>query len=250
MEEETATKLLEVNHTFYQRLGKHFSATRLRLQPGVKKVAEKLLSVSEILDLGCGNGELAYYLVNAGYAGSYIGLDISREMLAEARQKTAASHNTFFYEVDIGKPNWPATAVLHMAKIKAAQYDAILAFAVLHHVPGAVLRIRLLREIHNLLAPGGLFTLSVWQFLKSARLVKKIQPWEKVGVQPVDVDKNDYLLDWQHGEYGLRYVHHFAEDELTELAEQTHFKIVDSFCSDGEGGNLGLYQIWEPINNP
>ena len=134
MEEETATKLLEVNHTFYQSLGKHFFATRSRLQPGVKKVAKKLLSVSEILDLGCGNGELAYYLVNAGYAGSYIGLDISREMLAEARQKTAASQNIFFYEVDISKSNWPATAVLQNENIKAAQFDAILAFAVLYNI--------------------------------------------------------------------------------------------------------------------
>jgi len=250
VDETTATKLLEVNHTFYQRLGKHFSATRARLQPGVKKIAENLLSVSEILDLGCGNGELAYYLARHGYAGSYIGLDISREMLAEARQKTAVNHNTFFYEVDISNPNWPATAVLQKESIKVAQYDAILAFAVLHHIPGTVMRVQLLRDIHNLLAPQGLFSLSVWQFLNSARLAKKIQSWEKIEIQPVDVDKNDYLMDWQHGEYGLRYVHYFAEDELEELAKQTFFKIVDSFHSDGEGGNLGLYQIWQPINNP
>ena len=250
MDETTATKLLEVNHTFYQRLGKHFSATRARLQPGVKKVAEYLLNVSEILDLGCGNGELAYYLAKYGYAGSYIGLDISREMLAEARQKTAANHNVLFYEVDISKPNWPATTELAKGNIKAAQYDAILAFAVLHHIPGTAMRIQLLREIHNLLAPQGLFTLSVWQFLNSARLAKKIQPWENIEIQPVDVDKNDYLLDWQHGGYGLRYVHYFTEGELEELAEQTHFKITDRFHSDGEGGNLGHYQIWEPINNP
>lgn len=250
MDETTATKLLEVNHVFYQRLGKHFSATRTKLQPGVKKIAENLLSESEILDLGCGNGGVAHFLTRRGYTGSYLGLDISRDMLAEARQKTAASHNAIFCEVDISKPNWPRTAGLQKAKIEAFQYDAILAFAVLHHIPGTAMRIQLLREIHNLLAPQGLFTLSVWQFLSSARLTKKIQPWEKIEIHPMDVDKNDYLLDWQHGEYGLRYVHYFTEDELNELAEQTYFKIVDWFHSDGEGGNLGLYQIWEPINNP
>ncbi len=250
MNEKIATKLLEVNHTFYQRLGKHFSATRTRLQPGVKKVAEHLLSESAILDLGCGNGKLAYYLTKHGFIGSYVGLDSSREMLTEACQKTAANNNISFFEVDITKPDWPAEVNFLEANGKAAQYDAILAFAVLNHIPGKAMRIQLLREIHHLLSPEGLFTLSVWQFLNSARLVKKIQPWQLIGLKPADVDKNDYLLDWQQGEYGLRYVHFFPDDELAELAELTHFEIASSYHSDGEGGNLGLYQAWKPINNP
>jgi tRNA (uracil-5-)-methyltransferase TRM9 len=250
VDETIATKLMEVNHTFYQKLGKHFSATRSRLQPGVKKVAENLLGESAILDLGCGNGKLAYYLTEHGFSGSYVGLDSSREMLAEARQKTAANHNTSFFEVDISKPDWHAEVNFPETSVRRVQYNAILAFAVLHHIPGKAMRFQLLREIHPLLSHEGMFILSVWQFLNSARLVKKIQPWQLIGLEPADVDQNDYLLDWQQGEYGLRYVHFFNEDELAELAELTQFEISSSYHSDGEGGNLGLYQAWKPINNP
>jgi hypothetical protein len=40
-------------------------------------------------------------------------------------------------------------------------------------------------------------------------------------------------------------VHQFSEQELAELAESTGFRVVESFYSDGEGGRLGLYQVWK-----
>jgi len=61
------------------------------------------------------------------------------------------------------------------------------------------------------------------------------------------VDAGDYLLDWRNGDVGLRYVHHFDEEELSKLAKATGFKVIDTFYLDGETGNLGLYQVWQPI---
>jgi hypothetical protein len=62
-----------------------------------------------------------------------------------------------------------------------------------------------------------------------------------------EVDPNDYLLDWRSGGEGLRYVHHFDEKELEELAAASNFQVSDTFYSDGEGGKLGLYQVWKPV---
>jgi len=62
------------------------------------------------------------------------------------------------------------------------------------------------------------------------------------------VDAGDYLLDWRSGGEGLRYVHHFGEAELRELAATTGFQVKEVFYSDGETGNLGLYQVWEAIS--
>ncbi len=62
-----------------------------------------------------------------------------------------------------------------------------------------------------------------------------------------EVDKGDYLLDWRSGGNGLRYVHHFDQKELDELARASNFQIVDMFSSDGKEGNLGLYQAWKPV---
>jgi len=56
------------------------------------------------------------------------------------------------------------------------------------------------------------------------------------------------LLDWRSGGKGLRYVHHFNEKELGELAKACGFRIMDIYYSDGERGNLGLYQVWKPVS--
>ncbi|MGB9586464.1 MAG: class I SAM-dependent methyltransferase, partial [Anaerolineales bacterium] len=66
-----------------------------------------------------------------------------------------------------------------------------------------------------------------------------------VGIDPQDVEENDYLLDWREGGLGFRYVHHFTKEELKRLAEETGFEIIQSFYSDGKEGNLGLYQVWD-----
>jgi hypothetical protein len=96
------------------------------------------------------------------------------------------------------------------------------------------------------MSPGGQLTLSNWQFLNSSRLAARIQPWDAVGLSASDVDPGDYLLDWKRDGAGLRYVHHFNPAELSELAARAGFLVMDSFLSDGEGGNLGLYQTWRP----
>jgi 2-polyprenyl-3-methyl-5-hydroxy-6-metoxy-1,4-benzoquinol methylase len=123
-------------------------------------------------------------------------------------------------------------------------WSVITAFAVLHHIPSHDLRLGILQTVHQLLKSDGLFIHSNWQFLNSEKLKARIQDWSKAGLSPDEVDPNDYLLDWRSGGEGLRYVHHFDEDELRDLAKATGFQIKDVFYSDGETGNLGLYQVW------
>ena len=71
------------------------------------------------------------------------------------------------------------------------------------------------------------------------------EPSSVNGTRAQDVDADDYLLDWKRGGRGLRYVHHFDEAELAELAEAGKFEIIKTFYSDGENKRLGLYQIWK-----
>jgi hypothetical protein len=78
-------------------------------------------------------------------------------------------------------------------------------------------------------------------------LRSRIQPWESIGITAEDVEDGDYLVDWRAGGSGLRYIHIFDFPELEILASSTGFKIMESFHSDGEGGNLGLYQIWKRL---
>jgi 2-polyprenyl-3-methyl-5-hydroxy-6-metoxy-1,4-benzoquinol methylase len=125
-------------------------------------------------------------------------------------------------------------------------WSLITAFAMLHHIPSTEIRLDILRMVRKLLKADGRLILSNWQFLNSEKLKSRIQAWDKVGIVDSDLDEGDYLLDWRSGGGGLRYAHHFTTQELLALAEQAKMRVIDSFSSDGDGGNLGLYQVWSP----
>jgi 2-polyprenyl-3-methyl-5-hydroxy-6-metoxy-1,4-benzoquinol methylase len=241
MDSNTAARLIEINREFYTHFGDSFSATRHRIQPGVRRVLESLNGNESILDLGCGNGELARELARRGQRGSYLGVDFSLPLLREAESQPDG-FSAKFLQVDLTQ----LSAFSDQLSVVDG-WSVITAFAVLHHIPSMELRLNILRIVKQLLKTDGIFVDSNWQFLNSEKLKARIQPWETAAISASEVDAGDYLLDWRSGGKGLRYVHHFNESELTELAKAGGFSIMDSFYSDGERGNLGLYQVWKPV---
>jgi tRNA (uracil-5-)-methyltransferase TRM9 len=245
---KTIRKLLLLNHQFYQTFALQFSASRQRLQPGVRRILEQgfpanpevLPRDASILELGCGNGELARELARRGHRAAYLGLDFNARLLQEARQNLPAAFRGNFLHINLASADWEQP-------ITIAPFDIILSLAVLHHLPGEELRKQVLHQVRQLIKPQGYFIHSQWQFLNSPRLRERIQAWEQAGLSAAEVDPDDYLLDWRSGGQGLRYVHHFSEIELSELANKTGFRVIETFHSDGEGGKLGLYQLWKPI---
>ena len=124
-------------------------------------------------------------------------------------------------------------------------FDVVFCFAVFHHIPSIELRLNILKKVRDVLKPNRHFILSNWQFLNSEKLKARIQPWEAASISSSEVDAGDYLLDWRSGGNGLRYAHHFSEEELSQLAQSSGFCVITSFYSDGENNKLGLYQVWE-----
>ena len=240
MDSIIAQQLLDLNRRFYKEHGHDFSATRGRLQTGVLRVIESLRGDETILDLGCGNGELARTLSRRSHRGSYLGLDFSLPLLNEA-EREAFAFPVYFMQADLVSSDWDV-------KARNDTYDIVFAFAVLHHIPSVELRLQIIQKIHEHLKLDGMFIHSNWQFLNSPRLKARIQPWGSIGLQETDVDANDYLLDWRRGGSGLRYVHHFDELELAELAKASRFEIIETFYSDGENKRLSVYQTWKKAN--
>jgi 2-polyprenyl-3-methyl-5-hydroxy-6-metoxy-1,4-benzoquinol methylase len=241
MDSNTAARLIEIDREFYTHFGDSFSATRHRIQPGARRVLESLNGNESILDLGCGNGELARELARRGQRGSYLGVDFSLPLLREAESQPDG-FSAKFLQVDLTQ----LSAFSDQLSVVDG-WSVITAFAVLHHIPSMELRLTILRIVKQLLKTDGIFVDSNWQFLNSEKLKARIQPWETAAISTSEVDAGDYLLDWRSGGKGLRYVHHFNESELAELAKASGFSIMDSFYSDGETGNLGLYQVWKPV---
>jgi len=242
MKNETAARLLTLNKQFYQTFGQEFSSTRQRLQPGVLRVLDMLNGDETILDLGCGNGELARERMRRGHRASYTGLDFSLSLLEVARLGWEDAPATFI-RADLMAPDWDKKIIASMSH----PFDVVTAFATLHHIPGEQARLNIMKKIHNLLRSGGRFFHSEWQFLNSDKLRGRIQPWTEADLNEKDVDPGDYLLDWRGGGRGLRYVHHFNETELESLADSSGFRIRSAFFSDGDNERLGLYQVWERV---
>jgi SAM-dependent methyltransferase len=244
-----AQQLVALNHQFYQSLAAPFSASRGRLHPGVQKVLRSVPADANVLDLGCGNGGVVRELAKRGHSGRYVGVDFSAELLQVARknvrsptsyvQRPTSNAAVQFIQADFTTPSWNL-----QSPISSFRFDFVFAFAVLHHIPSRELRLDFLRQVRRLLASGGRFVLSNWQFMNSPRLRDRIQSWETIDLAEIQVDAGDYLLDWRSGGSGLRYVHHFDEVELGSLAAEAGFDMVDSVLSDGKGGNLALYQVW------
>jgi tRNA (uracil-5-)-methyltransferase TRM9 len=233
---DVASRLIDLNRQFYQTFALQFSATRGRIQPGVRRVLRDLPLHVDVLDLGCGNGGLARELVRQGYTGIYTGLDFSVGLLSVARQ--GLPENYTFLQADLSSLGWDED-------LQGRSFSFVLAFAVLHHLPGRALRRGLLSTIRAHLPGGGRLIHSEWQFMNSPRLRARLQPWDTIRLAVDQVEEGDYLLDWRAGGSGLRYAHHFSEAELEELAHDSGFRVLNTFYSDGEGGRLGLYQVWE-----
>ncbi len=253
MDETIVHALLEINRRFYQDYAEPFAATRRRIQDGVR-LAVADLPDGRYLDLGCGSGTLAGHWAHPRVdgrtrTGLYLGVDFSAGLLAEARQGLPkilpAGLGISFQQRDLMAENWTIG-------IEGAPFDGILAFAVLHHLPGHSHRVSFLNRVKGLITEGGRFIFSVWQIQNSPKLLSRRQPWEAAGLRDDLVESGDVLLDWRQStkgspqSAGLRYVHLFTENDLFSLAMETGWQVLSSSCHDGHTGNLGLYQVWQP----
>ncbi len=261
MQPETVQTLLDLNRRFYEDFGPAFAATRRRVQDGVRRALDAIVERGEggrWLDLGCGSGALAVEWLRRGLPGSYLGLDFSAALLQEATAAAAASEaaasagqlpagRVAFAQADLGDPRW--------ADGLEPGFSGVMMFASLHHLPSHALRVSLLKQIHALLAPGGRLVHSEWQFQHAPKLMARVQPWQRAGLDPDALEPGDTLLDWrfalpgQAEQVGLRYVHLFSLPELEALARDSGFRVLETYESDGHGGRLSVYQWWQKTDH-
>ena len=250
MNEVTRSALAELNHAFYARFADDFARTRRGWSRGFERILPYLHPEANVLDLGCGNGRLLGFLSEHGWQGRYLGLDGSPGLLAAAEACSpgaargisspelvpVAAENVFRY-ANLLNSDWTAA-------LNGFTPDAIACLAVLHHIPGARHRARLVAECARLLAPGGTLIMSVWQFANTPRLQTRILPWSTVGLKAEDVEPGDYLLGWGEGAAVQRYCAAIDEETLCSLSSAAGMGTVETFYADGHEGNLSLYGIF------
>jgi len=232
MDEHTRAQLTELNRRFYDQFAGQFTESRRPAEPGLEIALSQVKPLSRVLDLGCGQGRVRTMLPETC---EYIGVDFSSQMLEQAAKRTATSGKTHYIEADLSSPEW--------AQAISGSFECIVLRAVLHHIPGWQDRLQLVRQARLLLSGEGKLILANWQFLESPRLRARILPWSTVGVDQNTVDRGDYLLDWQRGGNGVRYVHLIDENETRSLAAESGLIIERLYRCDGHQNRLTLYAI-------
>jgi SAM-dependent methyltransferase len=229
MDEMLVRRLVALNEAFYARFAAPFAASRATAQPGFARLLPYVpAGRPRLLDVGCGDGRFGRFLAGQGVAVEYVGVDFSADLLR------AATGPGRFVSRDLSRAGSLADL---------GQFALVVCLATLQHIPGRDNRARLLAEMGACLAPGGHIALANWQFTASDRQRRKIRPWAEAQIDAAELEVGDYLLSWQRGGYGLRYVALLDEAETQRLADAAGLRIVTQFYSDGRDGNLNLYSV-------
>jgi tRNA (uracil-5-)-methyltransferase TRM9 len=237
MDTDTVEKLLALNHEFYADFAEPFADSRTLSDPALTGILPYIRTKARVLDVGCGNGRLALLLDRERPGAVYVGLDAVPALIEVARaQAGRLGISTEFRILDISRPGWSDS-------FRGASFDCIVALAVLHHIPSFRLRVRVLRDMAELLTPKGRVLLSTWQFVDSDRLRRKIVDWTEAEIPAEALEPGDYLLDWNRGGRGLRYCHLVGETELRQLAAESGLSVRTTFRAGGREGNLSLFAI-------
>lgn len=256
MRVQTITALNQLNRDFYQQISRDFSESRNFSWQGWHKLLKFLPRKKQlrILDLGCGNGRLVEFLgkeLKQNF--SYLGLDNSTALLKIAQQQF--SQQKFIF-CDLVENYLQEQETFNLGKEK---FDLIVAFGLTHHLPSQRLRQKFLQNLKKHLAPNGLIVLTVWQFAqekqrfqKNILNVQKISKNRKIKLCRklqlikllLQLERNDYLLDWRRGSKAgqyFRYCHFISENEMAQLARQAGLQVSNSFFADGKSKQLNQY---------
>lgn len=267
MNDKTVAALNRINSRFYREFADAFGATRSQPWPGWDKAVslrcsrrmqgEARLDSPSILDVGCGNGRFAEYLLpRLEGPMRYFGVDESPEMLEQARRRLSALSS-----VEYQLRRWNLVDATFAEAVGDWRFDLVVVFGLLHHIPGIAQRRRLLLDLAGMLEPEGLLLLSFWQFGEQDRFRRRFLDWSghnRSADEIIDLDqleKGDYLLTWgtkvdsdpegPEEPVPRRYCHHTTEDEAEGLVDSLGLTVRESFRSDGRSSDLNLYYVLE-----
>mgnify|MGYP001565077118 FL=1 len=157
---------------------------------GTDKFVSFLKPGSIVLDIGCGGGTKAKYLINKGL--NVIGIDFSEEMVKISKR-------------EIPKTKFLTLDLQNIENLKE-NFDGIFIQAVLLHFPKKEIK-DVLEKIIRKLRDGGYLYIAV-------KKIKKGQPDEEVKIE------NDYGYQYK------RFFSYFTPDELRNLLLDLKMKIV------------------------
>jgi tRNA (uracil-5-)-methyltransferase TRM9 len=257
MNTSTIRKLNQINHTFYSQIASDFDQSRQHFWPGWYQLQPHLQelqlrrSTLNVLDLGCGNGRFAEFLLEvlSPKPFTYTGIDTNEEFLKITRAKLDKNQvNHTVFALDLVES---LLAHSFSSKFTHSGYSLISILGVIHHIPSRQLRQDLLSSALTLLDTGGLLVLASWQFTEYGRFRDKLVDPTKIlqeqDIMPTQLEENDYFMTWERGQHSVRYCHYTNEAELLELLTpaltSNEYQLLTTFRADGRENSANLYLV-------
>ncbi len=253
----------QLNQDFYNQISNDFSETRNFAWHGWDELMKQLPKKQnlKVLDIACGNGRFVEFLEkNLGENNfSYLGLDNSAGLLKIAKNKFEKQQFNYFDLVN----NYLENQKISLNTKE--KFDLITVFGLSHHLASSQLRNELLKSLKNNLSENGVIVISNWQFANEQERFQKntinwqkiignskINLWQKIKLifLLINLEKNDYLIDWRKGEKTnqvFRYCHQIDEIEMIKIAKENNLKIINNFFDDGKSSKLNQYFIFTAL---
>lgn len=253
MDQATVQKLTQMNTIFYNKHGESFDASRSQPWQGwqlLEKTFAQLLNKNElnVLDLGCGNGRFFSFLqelITANHSSTrlkYHGLDSNAFLLEQAAKRLAQTEHRL-QNIDIVSELQQNTLI---EKLNGQQYDLIVGFGLMHHIPSQELRVTFLQQLLACTQANGATILSFWQFAE--RITKNTTTIDPTlfALKKEQLEYSDFLLGWHNDTKSPRYCHSFSTEEAAELVKQAGWKVNQSLLADGKNNSANLYLVLSP----
>ena len=212
MRETTVKQILSQTKGTYSHIAFDFDKKRNWVWKGFENFLQYAKPGSKILDVGCGNGRLLQLLSNSSI--SYTGFDNNEKLL------------------ELAKKNHPKAI---FALGEAAQlpfdnnkFDIVFMIAILHHIPSAKLRERVLHEAYRVLRPKGIFIMTNWDRYRwrYSKCLIKYTALKFIGASRLDF--KDVMIPWSNSEYE-RYYHCFTLGEMKRVTQQAGFTVLSQY---------------------
>lgn len=209
MKREVAQHLASETRESYDNMASEFSDTRAQFWDELSFLSEHIERDDHVIDIGCGNGRFAP-LVASRHA-HYDGIDYSKGLIAEARQK--------FPEFEFGTGD--ATTL----PFPDNTFDIAFSFAVIHHIPSRALRRQFIAEAFRVLHPGSKFIFTAWNLWTKKHFAQLFTSAVQSILGRNKLDVGDVMLTFGKQKHP-RYVHACTENEIYTLLNEVGFAVI------------------------
>lgn len=212
MKKEVADKILKDIRQGYNTIADSFGCSREKLYwDELKRFVDYVREGEAVLDVGCGNART--FALFKGKGIHYAGVDVSEKLIEQAKERLKGEDARFKVGDILDLP------------VPDGRYDAVLAVAVVHHIPSFSYRVQAVQELARAARPGGYVMTTSWNLWQPRYW--KVQLHQLFGFRN-GWDFGDLKITWKKPHFP-RFYHTFTKKEMQKLCAAAGLEIVEQY---------------------